>query len=224
MSTKRNSQVKSTEQLISEGQPISSNITLCSDGKYRWVYRMSLIKNPTVFLTVWKIFLFIFIGIFIVTSIVDMVEWDDFFPDRLLGNLKVFGLIFLGMTVITWVSCLIYAAKMGGAYVVLFEMDHNGVNHKQVEWQAQKARQLAALTTAVGAKTGNLTTAGIGISATRTELYTDFASVRRIKLHPWRNTINLNARPEHNQVYAANEDFEFVRDFILTHCTNAVKK
>ena len=34
-------------------------VTQCEDGKYRWSYAMSLYKNPTIFLLVWKIFFFI---------------------------------------------------------------------------------------------------------------------------------------------------------------------
>lgn len=212
----------SVDELINNGERISSNITLCSDGKYRWVYEMSLIKNPTIFLTVWKIFLFIFIGIFAFVSVIELIASNDFFPDGLLGNLKVFGIIFLGMTVLTWLGCLIYALKMGGKYVVVFEMDEKGVNHKQIDWQAEKARRLSAATTVAGIAAGSLTAAGIGLTASRTEMYTEFSAVRRIKAYPRRNVIKLNERLEHNQVYAADEDFEFVKSFIVSHCTNLV--
>ena len=30
-------------------------VRLCSDGKYRWVYEMNLLKNPTIFFTVLKV-------------------------------------------------------------------------------------------------------------------------------------------------------------------------
>ena len=73
-------------------QPPSRNIVFCPDGKYRWVYEMSLLKNPTVFFLVWKIFFFVFLGIFTFIIILDAVNSYDFFPDRLLGDLKFFGM------------------------------------------------------------------------------------------------------------------------------------
>ena len=30
-------------------------VRLCSDGKYRWVYEMNMLKNPTIFFTVLKV-------------------------------------------------------------------------------------------------------------------------------------------------------------------------
>ena len=37
-------------------QSDNSRVQLCSDGKYRWVYEMNLLTNPTVFLTAFKSF------------------------------------------------------------------------------------------------------------------------------------------------------------------------
>lgn len=217
---KTGSDKKTVPELISEGERVSDNITLCPDGKYRWVYEMSLIKNPTIFLTVWKIFFFIITGIFGIIIISDWINWDDFFPDRLLGSLKVFVIFIAGMTVLVWVSCLIYAASMGGKYVVIFEMDEQGVNHKQVVWQAQKAAKLSALTTASGAASGNLTTMGVGLNSVRSEMYSEFSKVRKVKVCPRRHLIKVNERLGHNQVYAAPQDFDFVKEYILSHCTN----
>ena len=218
--TRNKKSKKSVSELISEGERVSDNITLCSDGKYRWVYKMSIIKNPTIFILVWKIFFFIILGIFSITMISDWINWDDFFPDRLLTNLKVFGIILAVMTAIIFISILIYAAYMGGKYVVVFEMDESGVNHKQIDWQAKKAAKLSALTFASGAAAGNITTMGVGLNSVRSEMYSDFSKVRKVKAIPRRNVIKVNEKFGHNQVYAAAEDFEFVKGFILSHCTN----
>ena len=211
---------KTVAEFISEGESVSGNITLCSDGKYRWVYEMSLIKNPTIFLTVWKIFFFIITGIFGIIIISDWINWDDFFPDKLLESLKVYALFLAGMSVLVFVSCLIYAASMGGKYVVIFEMDDKGVNHKQVDWQAEKAAKISALTTASGAAAGNITTMGVGLNSVRSEMYSDFSKVRKVKAYPRRHLIKVNEPLGHNQVYASGEDFDFVKDFIISRCTN----
>lgn len=210
----------SDAQMMQQGQKISNQITLCEDGKYRWIYEMNLYTNPTVFFLVWKIFFFIILGMFSIMMIVDATSWDDFFPDMLIQNLKFFGYFCIGMTVLVGVSCLIYAMQMGGKYIVQFEMDEQGINHKQIDYQAVKAKKLGKLTTAAGLASGSLTTAGIGMNATRTEMYTDFGTTRKVKCYPFRCLIKVNGLLSHNQVYTAREDFEFVKNYILTHCPN----
>ena len=201
-------------------EQVTTNILRCSDGKYRWIYDLNLLKNPTIFLLVWKIFACILAGIFLVTTVVDAISWPGEFLNSLLNGLRVFGWLFLGMAVLVAISCLIYAAMMGGKYSVLFEMDETGVNHKQVSWQANRAKQVSALTIMAGFAAGNVTTVGVGMNAGRSEMYSDWASVRRVKCYPRRGLIKVNGILRRNQVYAAPEDFDFVREYILSHCTN----
>mgnify|MGYP007070339844 CR=1 FL=1 len=42
------------------GQKVTENIYLCTDGRYRWVYEYQMLKNPTVLITVLKVFLLSF--------------------------------------------------------------------------------------------------------------------------------------------------------------------
>lgn len=201
-------------------ESVAPGIRRDANGVYTWTYQMSLFKNPTVFFLIWKIFFFILLGVFAVTTVVDAIEWSDFFPDRLLTNLTVFGWILLGMTGLVGLSYLLYAAIMGGTYTVLFEMDEHRVTHRQIESQAKKARRIGAMASAAGWATGNLTTAGVGMNAVRTEMVSEFAAVRTVKLCPHRHLIKVNGRLSHNQVYAAPEDFDFVAAFIRSHCPN----
>ena len=201
-----------------EDEKISENITLCADGKYRWQYDVNLFKNPTILFLILKILLIPFAVIFMVVNIIDISKWG---VDRFLPNLKVFGLVFLVLIAIIFISYLIYAAIMGGKYSVIFEMDEKGINHRQIPSQAKKAKKIASFTAAGGAATGNLSTIGIGIAASRTEMYSEFSKIKRIKVYPQRNLIKLNETLEHNQVYAADIDFEFVKNYIREHCRNA---
>ena len=72
------------------GQMVTPNIMLGPDGKYRWIYEMSLFKNPTIFLLIWKIFFFIFIGILGFTMLLDIFE-GNMDLERLLFDLKLMG-------------------------------------------------------------------------------------------------------------------------------------
>ena len=60
------------------------------------------------------------------------------------------------------------------------------------------------------------------LAASRQSLHTAFAKVRKIRIDERRGVIHLAERLTRNQVYAAPEDFAFVRDFILARCPRAV--
>lgn len=207
-----------------DDEKVGSAVTLWEDGVYRWRYDLNLYTNPMIFLLVWKIFFFIILGIFVIAMIADAVQWSDFFPDRLLVNLKFFGYITGGMTVLTVIGCLIYAAIMGGKYCVIFEMDDQGINHRQIEFQAEKARKLATVTSLAGVASKNITTVGVGMNASRTEMYSQFDVVKKIIAYPNRHLIKVNGVLDHNQVYVRPEDFEFVHDYIVKHCPQAKRK
>lgn len=202
---------------------VTKNVMLCADGKYRWFYRLSLYRNPTILFLVWKIFFFIILGIFLFISLID-VFGGDMDTERLLFDLKVMGIVLGVATALVFVGYYLYAAIMGGCYFVRFEMDENGVNHAQMPVQAKKAKMIGTLTMLAGAASGNLSMTGLGMNtAARTEMYSEFSRVKKVKCFPRRELIKVNQTLNHNQVYAEKEDFEFVSNFILSHCPNAAK-
>ena len=198
----------------------SKNIVKGADGKYRWRYDVSLYSNLSIYFIVWKIFFWILTAGFGIMAIVDLVNGDY---GNLPEVLKMYGIFTGAMTAFTLFCYYIYAAFIGGKYCVEFEMDEKGVNHKQVAAQAKKVKKLGAVTAAAGGARGSLTAVGAGLNATRTEMYSEFDRVRRVKAYPRRNTIKVNQKLSHNQVYAAKEDFDFVKGYILSHCKNLKK-
>lgn len=208
-----------TKQMMAYDEKSGENIMLCEDGKYRWVYEMNLFKNPSIFMLIWKIFFFIILGIFAFMVLIQSGN-SRFWWVGFLNVAKVFGYILIGMTVLSALGYLLYAAIMGGSYIVEFEMDEKGVTHKQIASQTKNAKKLGAATMIVGAASGRIGTVGVGLNAQRTEMYTEFAKVRKVKAYPRRHLIKVNERLEHNQVYAAKEDFAFVKDYIVSHCPN----
>ncbi len=206
---------------IRERDSIGRRVALSEDGKYRWSYEYSLFKDPTVFLLILKIFFFIFLGIFAFLIILGATESSDFFREEFLGYLKIFGFILIGMIAVVGIGYLIYAAIMGGKYSVIFEMDDKGVNHIQTARQAERARGIGEAAAVIGLASGNFGMAGAGVASQRTSMYSDFSKVKKVKRYPRRNLIKVNATLNHNQVYAAPEDYEFVYNFIVSHCANA---
>lgn len=175
---------------------------------------MSLFKNPTIFLLVWKILICSFAVIFLFVTVIDLRENGT---ESLLQNGRIFLIIFAVITGITILGYLVYAAIMGGKYIVDFTMDDKGVLHSQAPAQAKKARKLGAVTAIAGAASGKPGFAGIGINSTRTEMYSDFSKVKSVKAYPRRNIIKVNLPFNKNQVYASKEDFDFVLNYIRTH-------
>ena len=72
--------------------------------------------------------------------------------------------------------------------------------HKQVASQAKKAKNIARATMAVGLAAGRFSTVGAGIAASRTEMYSGFDKVRKVKSYPRRELIKVNGVLSHNQV------------------------
>jgi len=206
---------------MKEKRSLNTRVTQEEDGKYRWVYEMSLFKNPTVFLLVWSIFFFIFIAIFAVMTIVDLIEWG---PNKVVENLPFLLYFLLGMTVVVALGYLLYAAIMGGKYIVEFEMDEKGILHRQIASQAKKSKKIGEVAATGGILTGRYSAAGAGIGAQRTEMYSDFSKTKKVTARRMRNLIKVNGLLSHNQVYVQKEDFDFVKDYIISHCPNLKTK
>ena len=197
-----------------------NKVKLCDDQKYRWVYELNLFKNPTIFFLIWKIFFFIILGIFPFMEILAIEDGINV----ILSNLKILLYFIIGMTILVGIGYLIYALTMSGKYIVEFEMDEKGIKHQQSASQAKKANAIGVATAIAGASANNPTSVGIGINSQRTEMYTEFLKVKKIKIYPKRNLIKLNESLNNNQIYVIKEDFDFVKEYIISHCSNVKKK
>ena len=201
----------------------SDNITMCNDGKYRWVYELNMYKSTAIIKEVWRamaIAAVIVLGFLFVINIMD---------NDLMETLQFVGqaaCILIGiLLVLSVVGYLIFSYMIGGKYCVVFEMDESGINHRQHEKHVKKVQLLGAITAMTGAAGGSLGTAGTGVlAATRTSMYTGFDDVKELEILPKEHLIRLNETLNRNQVYAENEDFAFVADYIKARCRNAKVK
>lgn len=211
--------IENTSRSLEDKTYQGKEVRLCNDGKYRWVYEMHLIKNPTIFLTVFKIFAYIIIGFLIFGFFLYVIngDWTGLW-DMAKACLVALG----GMFVLTLLGVLLLAAIYGGKYVVLFEMDEKEIAHIQMPKQVKKAEVIGLITALVGAAANSPTAVGSGmLAATKNKSTSVFANVRRVKARRWLNLIKVNQLLNKNQVYVPKEDFDFVYDFIKSHCVNA---
>ena len=200
---------------------------LCDDGVYRWIYEFSMLKNPVLLFTIWKILIMVFGGIGLIVmlaSLGDAVRFGDY--KSLLDIAIVFIILIAVFLFIGTIAYLILASIYGGKYVVLFEMDNRGVRHLQQEKQFTKAQGVAWLTSFI-ATAGGDPIRGMGqglLIASHNEMFTSFEAVRSIRVMRSFNTIKIKERLNRNQIYAEPEDFEFVVDYIRSRIPNSVKK
>lgn len=194
-------------------------VKLCEDGKYHWTYPMNMYKNPTIFLTVCKIFGILGGIAFVLLSFsyIRDGEWK-----QLLNDLKYWGIAVAVFLVIALVAYLIVAGMYGGRYIVRFTMDETGIDHEQIPSQKKNARIIGGALAGGGILGGSPGRVGQGMMvASHTSLSSDFSKVRKIKAFRGRSTIKVNAPFSKNQVYTTREDFDFVLDYIRQHCPRA---
>jgi hypothetical protein len=210
--------LEKTKQTFENKTYQGKEVRLCSDGKYRWVYEMNMLKNPTIFFTVLKVMM-ISLGIVWLFGLV--IGIGNMSLDYFLFWTKLTGIMIGIFFVLTIIGVLVTAAVLG-KYVVLFEMDEKGVTHIQMPRQVKKAEVIGLITALVGAMAKSPTTIGAGVLATaKTKSTSEFVNVRRVKARRRFNLIKVNQLLDKNQVYVADEDFVFVYNFIKSRCINA---
>lgn len=195
------------------------HVRLCTDGKYRWTYPMDMLRNPTIFLTVCKIFAIIG-GIAYVASYIGCVFRGEF--ALIVSQLKYWGIAVVVFLIISLMAYLIVASMYGWKYIVSFTMDEQGLSHRQIPAQKKNARKIGGALAGAGILSGSPGRVGQGVAvASHTQLSSDFARVKRIKAFPRRATIKVNEFFSKNQVYTTHDDFDFVLDYIRRHCPQA---
>jgi len=200
-----------------------SRVTLYPDGKYRWVYEVPMLKNPSILFDVYWV-LGISFGLVWLFNVLLIGCEDGFSLESLWGFTSGFLILMLVFAVIGYVAYVIVAWTYGWKYVVLFTLDEKEVEHQQMPHQMKKAKVLGALTALVGAAAGKPGVVGSGILASSRSTSTSvLANVKRIKARRRQNLIKVNQLLNKNRIFVPDEDFDFVYDFLCQHCPNAKK-
>ncbi|MDO4477673.1 MAG: hypothetical protein Q4B73_01360 [Lachnospiraceae bacterium] len=198
---------------------VSGNIRLCPDGKMRWIYEYSMLKNPVLFLTILKVFLLCALAPALLMLVLEL--GDEGLGAFLVGA-KVYGIMLLIFIPLTILAYIILAAMYGWTYIVLFEMDENGVLHQQQTKQFKKAQGIAWMLALAGIMSKNPGRVGQGLLvATKNASSSEFRIVKKIKGIRRYNTIKISEMMERNQVYVHPADYDFVWQYITSRCPGA---
>ena len=198
-----------------------NRVKLYPDGKYRWIYEVNLLRNPTVLFDVYKV-----LGMSIVILVVIVLLFALFSGDISLSFLKGLGVGALGavgfMLVLGALGYVVYALFTGKKYIVLFTLDEHELVHKQMPHTMKKARLIGELAMLAGALAGRPGVAGAGLLAASCDsLMSTLSDVKQVVPRRWMNTIKVNETLFKNRVYVCDEDFDFVLQFLREHCPNA---
>ena len=198
-----------------------SRVTLCPDGKYRWVYEVPMLKNPSILYDVYKV-LGISIGVVWLLNVLLIGCEEGFSLENLWSSTYIILVVMLILAVIGLIAYVIVAWCYGWKYVVLFTMDEKKIVHQQMPRQVKKAQILGALTTFVGAAAGKPSVVGTGyLAASRSTTTSELANVARLIPHRRQNLIKVNQLLNKNRIFVPDEDFDFVYNFLRQHCPKA---
>lgn len=193
------------------------SITLCEDGKYRWAYDLPMLKNPTILFTVYKVLAIAACFPLLISLIASGFT-------EILKILGLFILVLAILFVVGFIAYVIVAAVYGWYYCVIFVMDEEGIVHAQQQKQFKKAQALGMIAALGGAAAKNPTTTGAGLlAATKSEQYSQFDRVKKMKVYPRRHLIKLDYLMSHNQVYVEDDAFAFVEEYIRSRCKGVEK-
>lgn len=204
--------------------PADSRVKLYPDGKYRWVYEVPMLKNPTILFDVYKV-LGISFGIVWLFNVL-LISCEDGLNLRNLWSFTSgFLILMLVFLVIGYVAYFIVAWSYGWKYIVLFTLDEKEVVHQMMPRQMEKAKVLGALTALVGSVAGKPGVMGAGVlAASRSTSTSVLAKVARLVPRRRLHLIKVNQLLNKNRVFVPDEDFDFVYNFLCQHCPKAMKK
>ena len=201
---------------------VSDNITKGADGTYRWSYEMSMYKNPTILITIYKVLgITLMICYLLIGTIVLISDgWED------LWNLtKGFSIVIPIFLVLGLIGYLIVALMYGGVYHVEFELNPKRLVHRQIKAQRKKSEKLGCLLAFLGVLAKKPGRVGQGLLvASHNETTSILANVESVKGKRRRNVIYLNQLFSKNQVYVYDEDYDAVLEYLVAHCTKAKVK
>lgn len=204
--------------------PADSRVKLYPDGKYRWVYEVPMLKNPTILFDVYKV-LGISFGIVWLFNVL-LISCEDGLNLRNLWSFTTgFLILMLVFLVIGYVAYFIVAWSYGWKYIVLFTLDEKEVVHQMMPRQMEKAKVLGALTALIGSVAGKPGVMGAGVlAASRSTSTSVLANVARLVPRRRLHLIKVNQLLNKNRVFVPDEDFDFVYNFLCQHCPKAKKK
>ena len=192
-------------------------VFLEEDGTYDWIYCLKMFRNLSLFKFVMKIISLIYVIILVAMLIFARGNAD------VLLVLGILGLVFATVIVIVLFSFWLVDKIYKGNYMLVYEMNEEGITFSQTTDQAQITRTIAAASAAVSAAGGNAggVISGTGLAIRPGSYRAEFAKVKSVKGKRSENLIWVNSFLQYLMVYVSDEAYDFVWTYITERCVNA---
>ena len=192
-------------------------IFLEKDGTYDWIYCLRMFQNLSMFKFVMKLMIFMFAAITVILLVLTGGSGD------ILWLLGILGLCFAAVILIVLFSFWLVDKLFKGRYMLIYEMNEQGLTFSQTTDQAQITRTIAAASAAVNAAGGNAggVIAGTGLALSPNSYHADFSKVRSVKGRKSDHLIWVNTFLQYLMVYVPDDAYDFVWTYITERCVNA---
>ena len=191
----------------------------CGDGKYRWIYKMSTLKNPTMMIRMGKILGVTLLVIYIIAQLASLIGDGE---KPFLQTVEMLMPAILIILAVYIVSYLLWVLLCGGTYVCAFEMDDAGILHAQGQNKTEKQKLIEQMTVLLGAVSPVIGVLGSGLTAAVNSSWkSNFFAVTSLKAKRRYNAIYLNEPGCKNIINVDGRDFDFVWNFIKARCDKA---
>ena len=191
----------------------------CGDGKYRWIYRMSTLKNPTMMIRMGKILGVTLLVVYIIAQLASLIGEGE---KPFLQTVEMLTPVILILLAVYIVSYLLWVLLCGGTYVCAFEMDDAGILHAKGQNKTEKQKLIEQMTVLLGAASPVIGILGGGLMASVNSSWkSSFFAVTSLKARRRYNAIYLNEPGCKNIIYVDDRDFDFVWSYIKARCDKA---
>ena len=187
------------------------------DGTYDWIYCMKLLKNLSMMKFVMTVIAIAFAAMVVIMLLMTGGSGDT------LWMLGIMGLVFGAVMLIVLFSFWLVDKMYKGSYMLIYEMNEQGITFSQTTDQAQITRAIAASSAAVNAAGGNVggVIAGTGLALRPNSYHADFSKVRTVKGIRRDSLIWVNTFGQFLQIYVPDEAYDFVFLYITRRCKKA---
>ena len=152
-------------------------VFLEEDGTYDWIYCLKMFQNLSMFKFVMKVISIIYVVIIVIMLVMTKGSGE------ILWLLGILALVFIAVIVIVLFSFWLVDKIYKGKYMLIYEMNNDGVTFSQTTDQAQITRVIASTSAAVSAAGGNIggVISGTGLAMRPNSYHADFSKVKSVK-------------------------------------------
>lgn len=211
-----------SEPVLTQDPSLPEGIFRDERGAYHWVYHLDMKRNPVLLLVLLKIMVYICGGMAVFMFFATWLNHNTFAE-----AVKAFAIVFFGiggsLALVTYISWLIIMKIHGGNYTVEHLMTEDRIEHLQTQEEQEQSKKVKAMVFVLGMLSDDPGAVGLAMGG-QEEMTSRYADVKKIIASPRHDLIKVNNVLQHNHIYAYPHQYEFVWNYITSHCPSAKTK